>query len=300
MPDRDVIEISTFRGAEVAVADPPVDLLIEVPHGATRTAEFEATAARLRSPLPDGLVDFFHVNTDAGAPELALAVAARFVRLAPGRTARVLRCRLPRTFLDPNRQLDASAADFKAGQVTPGLMPWVTEPADVALLRGLVSRYFARVRGELDRLPSHARVLLLHTYAPRTVGVEVDLDIVTNLRRAYEPEVLPTWPLRPELDVIGQAPDGRFLAPEPVVKALRANLGRLGLALAAGDTYPLHPSTQAYDIAIRLPDRVLCLEVRRDLLAEPFEPFAEMRIGPERVERLAGPLAEALLQGLPA
>jgi hypothetical protein len=46
------------------------------------------------------------------------------------------------------------------------------------------------------------------------------------------------------------------------------------------------------------PGYVLCLEVRRDLLADPFEPFAEMRIGATQVARLARPLAAALLHDL--
>ena len=45
---------------------------------------------------------------------------------------------------------------------------------------------------------------------------------------------------------------------------------------------------------MRRPGRTLCLEVRRDLLADPFEPFAEMHIGPTLVGRLAGPIAAAL------
>ena len=31
--------------------------------------------------------------------------------------------------------------------------------------------------------------------------------------------------------------------------------------------------------------------VRRDLLADPFDPFKEMRIGKEKIDRLAAPLA---------
>ena len=64
-------------------------------------------------------------------------------------------------------------------------------------------------------------MLLLHTYAPRTVDVEVDLDIVRACARAYQPEVEPTWPLRPELDVISRALDGTDHAPAAVVDALR-------------------------------------------------------------------------------
>ena len=40
------------------------DLLIEVPHGATRTTDFTSLQALLKSPLPEGLVDFFHVTTE--------------------------------------------------------------------------------------------------------------------------------------------------------------------------------------------------------------------------------------------
>ena len=61
-----------------------------------------------------------------------------------------------------------------------------------------------------------------------------------------------------------------------------------------GYSQPLHPSTQAYAHVLALPGRTLCLEVRRDLLADPWSPFAEMRIGAAQVARLAAPLAAAL------
>jgi predicted N-formylglutamate amidohydrolase len=261
------------------------DLVIEVPHGATRTADYAAVAARLTSALPDGLVDFFHVNTDAGAPELALAIAER---LAP-RTVAVLRCLVPRTFIDCNRRLDASPEDFRAGKVTPGLMPWITTPDDRALLRGLYDRYTAAVG---DACAPGRALLLLHSYAPRSVDVEVDANIVTNLRRAYLPDIEPTWPLRPELDVIARAPDGTDHAPRGVVEALRAALPDVTVGESA--TYPLHPSTLAYHHVMERPGRAVCIEVRRDLLADPFEPFAQMRIGAVKVERMARALATAL------
>src|SRR6266545_4002525 len=81
------------------------DLVIEIPHGATRTEDFARLAARLASPLPRDLVDFFHVNTDAGAPELGLAIAERLVAAEPARTVWLLRCRIPRTFIDCNRRM---------------------------------------------------------------------------------------------------------------------------------------------------------------------------------------------------
>jgi hypothetical protein len=289
----DIIDIHLLHGAR-AQPGAALDLLVEVPHGATTTDDFTSLAARLSSPLPDSLIDFFYVNTDAGAPELALAVARAFTVAEPSRTAAVLRCRVPRTFIDCNRRIDASPAEFREGKVTPGIPPWITAPADRALLRERYDAYVAAVRGAVELLAPGGAMLLLHTYAPRSVDVEVDLDIVEKLRRAWQPDVAPTWPLRPEVDVIGRGVDGTSYAPEPVVGVLREALAARGIAAADSATYPLHPSTLAWDHVMRLPGRALCVEVRRDLLADPFEPFAEMRIGADRVARLAEPLAAAL------
>lgn len=274
--------------------DAPPDLVIEIPHGATTTADFTALAARLEGPLPDSLIDFFYVNTDAGAPELALAVASRFTAAEPARTAMVLRCRIPRTLIDCNRRIDATPAELREGKVTPGLPPWITAPADRALLLERHGAYVAAVRAAIEGLAPGGALLLLHTYAPRSVDVEVDLDIVQKLRRAWQPDVVPTWPLRPEVDIIGRGVDGASYAPAAVVAALREALAGRGIAAGDSATYPLHPSTLAWEHAARLPGRALCIEVRRDLLADPFDPFAEMRIGPDRVERLAEPIAAAL------
>lgn len=286
-----VFDALRVHGTEATQGAPP-DLLIEIPHGATLTRDFTTLAARLTSPLPRALVDFFHVNTDVGAPELGLAVAHRFVALEPTRSALLLRCRIPRTFIDCNRRLDVSPEEFRAGKVTPGLMPWITSADDRALLLSAYYAYVHAVREAAETLAPGGAMLLLHTYAPRSVGVEVDADIVENLRRAYTPELEPTWPLRPELDVIGRTADGASHAPAEVVERLRALLAPLTVADSA--TYPLHPSTLAFEHAMAHPGRVLCLEVRRDLLAEPFEPFAQMNIAPDKVERLATPLGAAL------
>ncbi|MEO8702941.1 MAG: hypothetical protein ABI867_23045 [Kofleriaceae bacterium] len=284
-----VVDIELIRGARAGAT---LDLVIEIPHGATRTADFTALAARLSSPLPDGLVDFFHVNTDAGAPELGLETAKRFIAAEPTRSVAVLRCQIPRTFIDCNRRMDASPADFKEGKLTPGLMPWIVSPEDRGLLRAAYDRYVGAVHAASARLAPDGAMLLLHTYAPRSVGVEVGPDIVTQLRAAYRPEVEPTWPLRPELDVIGRTLDGTNHAPTAVVEALRAGVAPLAIAESA--TYPLHDSTLAWDHVMAHPGRALCLEVRRDLLADPFEPFAQMTISAAKVARLAGPLAAAL------
>jgi predicted N-formylglutamate amidohydrolase len=290
-----IADLEIVRGPGARV-DAPIDLLIEIPHGATRTEDFSTLAARLTSPLPDALVDFFHVNTDAGAPELGSATARYFVAAAPERSVAIVRCRIPRTFIDCNRRIDADPADFKAGKVTPGLMPWITSPEDRALLRAAYDRYVALVHDATAELAGDGAMLLLHTYAPRDVDVEVDLAIVPSLRAAYEPAIEPTWPLRPELDVISKALDGTNHAPITVVEELRRGMAARDLTVADGATYPLHPSTLAYDHVMARPGRALCLEVRRDLLAAPFEPFAQMRIAPAKVDRLAVPLAAALLR----
>ena len=288
-----VLDVRVFAGPEAA-PDPWLDLVIEVPHGATTTSDFTALAAELSSPLPAGLVDFFHVNTDAGAPELAHAIAAGLVAGAPRMAVAVVRCRIPRTFIDCNRRIDAPADDFKAGKVTPGLMPWITTPEDRALLRGRYDQYVAAVAKVAGRLHPGGAMLLLHSYAPRTVDVEVDGDIVTKLHHAYEPTIEPTWPLRPPIDVISRELDGTDHAPVAVVDALRAGMAAVGVEVADGATYPLHPSTLAFDHVRRLPGRALCVEVRRDLLATPFVPFAQQVIGAAEVDKLAGPFVSAL------
>ncbi len=288
----DIVDVQWVRGAN-ATSDAP-DLVIEIPHGATRTADYEAVRALLSSPLPDGLVDFFHVNTDAGAPELGEAAAQLFVAAQPTRSVAILRCRIPRTFIDCNRRIDASPAEFKEGKVTPGLMPWIVTAEDRDLLRGRYEQYVAATRKAFAALTPAGAILLLHTYAPRTVNVEVDADIVTNIRRAYLPDVVPTWPLRPAIDIIATDMEGKDHAPPAVVGKLRALLAPAGIEVANGTTYPLHPSTLAFDHVQRRPGKALCIEVRRDLLADPFEPFAQMTIGADKVARIARPLADAL------
>ena len=287
-----ILDVDVIRGGQAAEGA-PLDLVVEIPHGATRTEDFTSLQARITSPLPEGLVDFFHVNTDAGAPELAVATARRFVELEPRRTVAILRCRIPRTFIDCNRRVDASPEDFKAGKVSPGLMPWITDPEDRALLRAAYERYVAAVKQATAQLASDGAMVLLHSYAPREVDVEVDLKIVESLRAAYRPETVERWPLRPELDVIGKGLDGTSYAPAAVVDALRDALAG-ELAVADSATYPLHSSTMAWDHVMAHPGRTLCLEVRRDLLADPFEPFVQMKISEAKVQRIAGPLATAL------
>ncbi len=283
-----VFNLTFHRGAQ----GPAIPThLVEVPHGATRTAQYSALRSRLQEPGPEDLVDFFHVNTDAGAPELADAVARRFVAERSGACVAVLCAEVPRTFIDVNRVVDADAASFREGKVTPGVPPWIHHPEDLELLRALHATYVAEATRLVDQVGG--RALLLHTYAPRSVDVEVDRQIAAALRRAWSSEVAPTWPLRPEVDVIGRDLNGSLLVPEGVLARLVADFASLGVTVADGKTYPMHPSTQAFHHAARWPGRVLCVEVRRDRVCR-WDPFAEMAVDPESVERYAGPLATAL------
>lgn len=292
---RSVLSDVTVAGAQALESGPP-DWLIEIPHGATRAVHFEALAAKLRGPLLDGLIDFFFVNTDAGAPELALALADRIVAARPQQRVRIITCQVPRTFIDCNRIIDLDPSHYKAGGVTPGVAPYFQDPDDLALLKALYDVY-ARVTSEAFEQVCGAggQGLMLHTYAPRSVDVSVDEHIVRSLRWAYEPERVHTWPLRPQVDIIARDLDGHLHAEPARVEAIQAAFQAAGMDATVSQTYPMHPSTLAWRHAQRHPRRTLCVEVRRDLLADPFTPFAEMHIGPQKVARVADALAAGLL-----
>lgn len=291
-----VAELVTLYGRDADDRAPA--LLIEVPHGATRAVEFQAVHRALVGPFPEGLLDFFFVNTDAGAPELALAVARHVLDQRPDLAVCVLRAQVPRTFIDVNRVLDASPEAYREGGVTPGLPPYVRAPEDQRVLLDLHARYTELARELVDEAcGGGGAALLLHTYAPRSLDVEVDDDIVRSLHRGYAPGVYETWPGRPPFDLIARGLDGADLAPAGLREALEAALAPLEVADSA--TYPMHPSTQAFHHVARHPGRVACVEVRRDLLADPFEPFAEMRISPAHADRLGAALARALTVILP-
>lgn len=291
-----VADVTLVRGASstgTGIGAPP-RLLIEVPHGATTRLDFEELAEKLEGPHPSDLIDFFFVNTDSGAPELAEAIARLHVARFPVDSVLIVRSRIPRTFIDCNRVIDASPEQFKEGGVAPGLMPWVTTANDRALLRERYDAYTALVASARDALPADGAMLLMHTYAPRTVGVTVDHDIVTSLRKAYAPDVESTWPARPELDVIGRDVDSVHMAPQAVVAALSTAFAVYGYTVGDSATYALHPSTVGWHHTIARPGRCICVEVRRDLFGERFIPFVEARPDPARVETLARPIEQAL------
>ena len=86
----------------------PCSLLIEVPHGATKAAHFDATLQGLCGSYAADLREFFFVNTDVGAPECAWAIAELLA--GSGRQTLILRALLPRTFADCNRVIGCDAS----------------------------------------------------------------------------------------------------------------------------------------------------------------------------------------------
>jgi len=290
----DVCDVALVRGSR-ASAEP--DLLLEVPHGATRAADFDALRGALRGDYPAELRDFFFVNTDVGAPELARRVAELVVAADPGRCAAVVRCRLPRTFVDCNRLIDADTVPRASavGQLTPGVHAWVREPADLALLLERYRAYRALVEDLCGRVcGAGGRAVMVHSYAPRSVDVPVDEHVVASLRRAYAPERLASWPLRAPVDLIVDTPAGERLAEDALVERVRAGYAAAGFEVALNGAYALMPGTLATLLAERHRGRTLCLELRRDLLVTEFTPFQEMRAEPAKIERAAAPLAAAL------
>ena len=92
--------------------------------------------------------------------------------------------------------------------------------------------------------------------------------------------------------------DRTRLAPASWVDSIKAHYARRGLEAGENATYRLHPSTWGYRHAKRYPDRVLCLELSRARLADPFTPFREMQIAPHKVEIMSEPIAAACLDEL--
>ncbi|MEZ4381130.1 MAG: N-formylglutamate amidohydrolase [Nannocystaceae bacterium] len=270
-------------------------LLIEIPHGATEIADYEAVAAGLRSTLPPELEAFFYVNTDIGAPECAERVAAALCASDRPVGVLVARCRIPRTFIDCNR-VAAGIPGVVVDGLTPAVASYVDDAADKDVLEDshrryheLVSRAYARVCG------GGGLALQLHSYAPVSVDIPViDRDIVDKLRWAYSPEVFPRWGRRPDVDVICESVDGAELADAALVDGLLRAYRELGLEVGASATYRLHPATMGYHYARRFPGQVLCVELSRGRLADPFVPLARSPLSTTEIERLAGPLTKVL------
>jgi hypothetical protein len=283
---------------------PPTDasagpsLLIEIPHGATRPADYFDLRARLTGPLPGQLEHFFFVNTDIGAPESADWLARALAELGHG--VLVLRCGVPRTFIDCNRVAAGAVPGVMIDGLTPAVASYITEPADRHLLEGLHHRYHELVSRAYTRVCGRGGLALqLHSYAPRSVGIDrVDADIVHELHRAYEPALYATWPERPPIDLICTGMDDVFLAAPGLVAALHERYAEIGVPVSENATYRLHPATMGYHYARSYPAQVLCVELNRDLVADPFVPFGESPISPTKIARISAPLLAALRASL--
>lgn len=266
-------------------------LLIEVPHGATQQAHYDAVFARLKSPLPAQLEHFFFVNTDIGAPEGALLLGRELS--AQGVGVVVARCLIPRTFIDTNRVVAKTEPGVVKDGLTPAVASYVTDPDDVAWLdarhaeyTGLARALYREVVGDGGGL-----ALQLHSFAPRSVGIErTDENIVNALHAAYEPQVYATWPERPPVDLITALADGSFRAAPRLVDATLAAFHADGIEAKENATYHLHPVTMGTVHARDYPDSVLCVELNRGLVADPFVPFGVSPISEEKVRRLVRPL----------
>ena len=268
-------------------------VLIEVPHGATEDAHFLAVRDRLRSEFPRDLIEFFRVNTDFGAPELARAVAAAVAEPRgdrPACPAIVVRGLVPRTLVDLNRALDATD-----GGMTPGLPPYVRHPEDHADLVALWRAYQARAAAAYDAVCGSGGIAIaLHTYGPRSVGIEtIGDDIVERLHRAYEPGTFETWPVRPEADLILPADGDHAAVHGGLVDLLRTHLTDAGVETTASATYRLVPATLAHVHAVDHPGATACLEIRRDLLGDPWRPFEPSTVDAVAIARIARPIADA-------
>lgn len=274
-------------------------LLIELPHGATEEQQFRDLEARLQGDsFPEDLVAFFFVNTDVGTPECAREIAHRFVEreTAHQRSALILRSLIPRTFVDCNRVVEANAEEFLEAGVTQAVPDYVRDAGDLELLISLHEAYqYGADRVYREVCGAGGLAITLHSYAPRSVGIDrVDDQIVQAIRDAYRAENWDRWPIRPEVDVLDRDLDGHLRAPESLVEDIVHGLAEIGLRAERSSTYRLHPSTAGYRHACLYPDQVICLEFRRDLLADPFEPFAEMRISDRKVARICAPVAAAV------
>ena len=290
-----ILEVQLISGAKADGAGP--QLVIELPHGATEHAQYQHHQAEMKGALPEQLDHFFFVNTDIASPEIAVAMAEAVVKLRPTFSVLILRSLIPRTLIDCNRILTADDAMIQAGKVTPGMPPYIQDAEDIERLVSAHQSYQQAVTAAIDAVClAGGRLLFLHTYAPRTVGIStVDASIVAQLHWAYAPEQLVRWPIRPQVDFISLTPDGEELADTHWLTQARSHLTDAGFQLGTGGSYPLHPVTTAYHHAKRHPKQSLCMEVRRDVLVSAFRPFEQMYAQSDKIQRISDPLAAAFV-----
>jgi len=197
--------------------------------------------------------------------------------------------------IPPDAGPSAAPRTSAAGELTPGVHAWVREPEDLRLLLSRHRAYRALVEELCEQVCERGgRAVMVHSYAPRSVDVPVDERIVASLRAAYAPERVESWPLRAEVDLIVDTPEGERLADGALVERVQTGFAAAGFQVVLNGSYSLMPGTLASLLAQRHRGRTLCLELRRDLLVTEFTPFQEMSADPAKVDRAAAALAAAL------
>lgn len=272
----------------------PPDLLVEVPHGADQRTHYDALAAQMKSALPADLFKFFHANTDIGAWAYGRAVAEQVLAARPGRRALLVRCLIPRTLIDANREV-AAADSLATGGLTGAVPPYVDHPDDLRLLHSLHARYVALIDSAYDAACADGMALSPHTYGPYLLPIaKIDHQIVEHLVAAHAPDVLPTLGVRAEVDLLTDTAEGQQLSDLTLTDEVESGLRGAGLEVVRNGSYRLLPGSQTFRQSARHPGRVLCLEVRRDRLVERYTALEPMTLDASSVERVARPIASAI------
>jgi len=284
--DQQLFHIQTYGEGEPKV-------LIELPHGATKTEEYDFFARKIPS-LPKDLIEFFYVNTDVGTPELAVSIAEHLKETC---AITIIRSRIPRTLVDCNRVLSLSKEQYREGKVTAGIPCYIPEQ-DHQWLRAVHERYTQKVEERYARICGNGgSAFILHSYAPKSVGIaSVEHDIVEKLHWAYEKKQYDKWPVRPEVDIIGKMKDGTWMCDINLVERLKSSFSNHDITVGLSQTYPLHPSTMAYHHALRYPGQTICLELRRDLLMKAFVPFVPMQACQDKIQQHAHAIVDAFTE----
>ena len=296
---KNIVEIIEIVGKDSGIDQSP-QVLIEIPHGATKKEHFEELKAQLSSEFPKDLIDFFFVNTDVGAPELAQFTAEILSRLNHRCKILIVRSLIPRTFIDCNRRLNLSENEALEAGITVGLPVYVKTASDKELLLHRYSCYQQEAEKAYACVCGAGGIaIMLHSYAPKSVGISaVREDIVERLHDVYSPEQYKKWSVRPQVDFIHQTPNNEILSHDFLRNNMTKHLERSGYRVAQGESYKLHPATTGYSWAKKYKQKTVCIELRRDLLVEHFEPFSEMVIDIEKMGRIATAMAGGILESL--
>lgn len=265
------------------------DLLIEVPHGATRLLHYESLRGLLKGTYDDNLTKFFYVNTDVGAPEAAVAVARGLLARQPEMKIRILRSLVPRTFADCNRTAEANGDNAAVPN-------YVTDPVDIATVIAYHQSYVDQAeRAYAEVCARGGYALILHTYAPRTVKIDhVNGDIVEQLTEAWLPKNRRKWSKRPDVDLITAPPDGESLAPAGLAEDVRRQYASINVEVAENASYKLHHETLGLRWSNQYPGRVLCVELNRQRLVKRWAPLEPMEVMPRRIANMTKPLVAAM------